>query len=45
MKEALQRLVEFYEAAGRTDPAAAWQQKLAEFEKAETEKEPAAEPQ
>ena len=33
LKEALQRLVQLYEATGRTDQAAAWKQKLAELEK------------
>jgi tetratricopeptide (TPR) repeat protein len=33
LKETLQRLVQLYEATGRPDQAAAWKQKLAEFEK------------
>jgi hypothetical protein len=39
--EALQRLVQLYEATDRPAQAAEWKQKLAEFEKAETEKQPA----
>jgi hypothetical protein len=45
LKETLQRLVQLYETTGRTEQAAAWKQKLAEFEKAESEQKPAAEPQ
>ena len=41
LKETLQRLVQLYGATGRPDQAAAWKQKLAEFEKAETEKQAA----
>jgi TolA-binding protein len=44
LKEALQRLVQLYESTGRTDQAAAWRQKLAEFEKPESAKPPAAPP-
>ena len=36
--------MQLYEATGRTDQAAEWKQKLAEFEKAETAKPPAAPP-
>jgi hypothetical protein len=39
--EGLQRLVKLYEETGRPDQAAAWKQKLAEFEKLEAEKKPA----
>ena len=45
LKETLQRLVQLYNAAGRAAQAAAWKQKLAAFEKAETEQKPAAPPQ
>ena len=38
LKEALQRLVQLYEETGRPDQAAEWKQKLAEFDRAETEK-------
>jgi hypothetical protein len=34
----LARLVQLYEATDRPDQAAQWKQKLAEFNKAETEK-------
>ena len=44
LNETLQRLVQLYEATGRSDQAAAWKQKLAEFDKAETEQKPAAPP-
>ena len=37
LKETLQRLVQLYDATDRPDQAAAWKQKLPEFEKAETE--------
>jgi hypothetical protein len=36
--KALARLVQLYEATDRPDQAAQWKQKLAEFDKAETEK-------
>jgi tetratricopeptide (TPR) repeat protein len=36
-KETLQRLVQLYETTGRTDKAAEWKQKLAEFDKAATQ--------
>jgi len=39
--EALQRLVQLYEATGRPAQAAEWKQKLAEFQKAESEKQTA----
>jgi len=45
LKEALQRLVQLCGATDCAAPAAAWKQKLAEFEKAETEQKPAAPPQ
>jgi hypothetical protein len=32
LKEALQRLVQLYEATGRPDRAAEWKQKLADFD-------------
>ncbi len=38
LKKALQRLVQLYEATDRPDQAAQWNQKLAEFDKAETGK-------
>jgi hypothetical protein len=41
LKETLQRLVQLYEATSRPDQAAQWKQKLAEFEKAESEQKPA----
>jgi len=41
LTEALQRLVQLYEATDRPAQAAAWKQKLAEFEKAEAEKKSA----
>jgi hypothetical protein len=44
LKEALQRLVQLYEAKGRADQAAEWKQRLAEFEKAEAEKQSTAPP-
>lgn len=44
LKEALQRLVQLYDATGRADKAAEWKQKLAEFEKAEADKQPAPPP-
>jgi hypothetical protein len=43
LQEALQRLVQLCEATGRTDQAAEWKQKLAEFEKPDVEK-PATKP-
>jgi hypothetical protein len=42
LKETLQRLVQLYEATGRSNQAVEWKQKLAEFEKAESEKKVAA---
>jgi len=45
LKEALQRLVQLCDATARPEKAAEWKQKLAEFEKAETEQKPAAPPQ
>jgi eukaryotic-like serine/threonine-protein kinase len=42
LKNALDLLVQLYEATGRPDRAAEWKQKLAEFDKAETEKKAAA---
>jgi hypothetical protein len=39
LKGALQRLAQLYEATGRSDQAALWKQKLAEFDKAEPEKQ------
>jgi hypothetical protein len=36
--------VQLYDATGRPDQAAEWKQKLAEFDKAETEQKPAAPP-
>jgi hypothetical protein len=39
----IRRRVQLYEPTGRTDQAPTWKQKLAEFEKAESEKKPAAE--
>ena len=44
LKEALQRLVQLYDATGRADKAADWKQKLTEFEQAETGKSPPAPP-
>jgi hypothetical protein len=44
LKEALQRLVQLYETTDRTDQAAAWKQKLAELEQAESAKQPAGTP-
>jgi hypothetical protein len=44
LKETLQRLVQLYDATGRTDQAAAWKQKLAGVEKAESERKPATPP-
>jgi tetratricopeptide (TPR) repeat protein len=44
LKETLHRLVQLYDATGRADQAAEWKQKLAEFEQAETGKQPAAPP-
>jgi hypothetical protein len=44
LKETLQRLVQLYEATSRPDRAAQWKQKLAEFEKAETEQKPSEPP-
>ena len=44
LRETLQRLVLLYETTGRADQAAAWKQKLAEFEKAESERQSAAPP-
>jgi tetratricopeptide (TPR) repeat protein len=44
LREALQRLVQLYDATGRTNRAAEWKQKLAEFEKAETETQSATPP-
>ena len=44
LKEALQRLVRLHDATGRSGQAAAWKQKLAAFEKAETEQKAATEP-
>ena len=44
LKETLQRLVQLYEETGRPAQAAEWKQKLAQFEKAETERQPAAPP-
>lgn len=40
LKETLRRLVQLYDATGCPDRAAEWKQKLAEFEKTETEKLP-----
>jgi serine/threonine protein kinase/tetratricopeptide (TPR) repeat protein len=37
-KEALQRLVQLYEATEQSDKAAEWKEKLAEFDRAESEK-------
>jgi tetratricopeptide (TPR) repeat protein len=39
IQESLQRLVQLYEATGRSEKVAEWNKKLAEFEKAEAEKE------
>jgi eukaryotic-like serine/threonine-protein kinase len=44
LKEALQRLVQLYEAMGRTSQAGEWKQKLAEFEKAQAQSKPATVP-
>ena len=44
LKETLQRLVQCYESTGRADHATEWQQKLAELDKAEAAKQPAAPP-
>ncbi|MBI2927182.1 MAG: hypothetical protein HYY24_15930 [Verrucomicrobia bacterium] len=44
LKETIQRLVQLYDATGRSDQVAEWKQKLTEFEKAESEKKPAAPP-
>jgi hypothetical protein len=44
LKETLQRLVQLYEETNRPDKAAEWKQKLAQFEQAETEKQPAPPP-
>lgn len=44
LKEALERLVQLYDATGRSDQAAEWKQKLAAFEKAESTNPPAAPP-
>jgi hypothetical protein len=41
MKEAHQRLVQLYQATGQTEKADEWSKKLAEFDKAETEKKAA----
>jgi eukaryotic-like serine/threonine-protein kinase len=41
LKEALQRLVQLYEATGRPEKAAEWKQKLEAFNKAEAEKKAA----
>jgi tetratricopeptide (TPR) repeat protein/tRNA A-37 threonylcarbamoyl transferase component Bud32 len=41
LKQAMVRLVQLYEATNRRDQAAAWKQKLAAFEKAATESQPA----
>ncbi len=41
LKETLQRLVQLYDATGHPDPAARWKQKLADFDKAQTEKQAA----
>jgi hypothetical protein len=40
LKETFERLVQLYEATGRTNQAAEWTQKLVEFDKAESEKKP-----
>jgi len=45
LKETLQHLVQLYEVTSRPDQAAAWKQKLVQFEKAETEQKPATAPQ
>jgi serine/threonine protein kinase/tetratricopeptide (TPR) repeat protein len=42
LKETLQRLVQLCEATGQSEKAAEWNKKLAEFDKAETEKKAAA---
>jgi len=42
LKETLQRLVQLYEETAQPEDAAKWKQKLAEFEKAETDKKVAA---
>jgi hypothetical protein len=44
LKETLQRLVQLYQSTGRADQGAQWQQKLAELDKAEAAKQPAAPP-
>ncbi len=42
LKEAMQRLVQLYETTGQSDAVAQWSRKLAEFDRAEAEKKPAA---
>jgi tetratricopeptide (TPR) repeat protein len=42
VKEALDRLVQLYEATGQSEKAAEWNRKLAEFDQAEAEKKTAA---
>ncbi len=44
LEETLQRLVQLYDTTGRTNQAAEWKQKLAEFEKTETGNPPALPP-
>ena len=44
LKETLQRLVQLYNATGPPDQAAEWKQKLAVFDKAETEQKPSEPP-
>ncbi len=44
LTESVQSLVQLYDATGRVDQAAQWKQKLAEFEKTKTEKQPATPP-
>jgi hypothetical protein len=44
VQQTLQRLVQLYEATDRSAQAAEWKQKLAEFEKAESQTSSAAPP-
>jgi len=44
LKEALQRLVQFYEATSQPDKAAEWKQKLADFDGPEAERKSASTP-
>ena len=41
-RDALERLMRFYEAAGKAEQAAEWKQKLADFTQAEAQKTSAA---